>query len=109
VTFTSLAEDGSHARIRAVVAVVAVDVSPSPALLERINELNEQSRYLRLALRGTTIIGAAEVPLVPFVQEHLAAVFEEVCRAGDAMSDLLCAEFAGRNLFGTGTTSTLEH
>jgi len=106
VTFTSLAEDGSHARIR---AVVAVDVTPSPALLERINELNELSRYLRLALRETTIIGAAEVPLVPFVQEHLAAVFGEVCRVGDAMSDLLCAEFGGRNLFGTDTTSTIKH
>jgi hypothetical protein len=41
--------------------------------------------------------------------EHLAAVFSEVCRVGDFRSDLLCAEFSGRNLFGMRMTSTLVH
>ncbi len=106
VTFTSLAADGLHARIR---APLAVDVTPSSEMLVRINEVNSSIRYLRVAYGGTAIIAVAEVPLVPFVQEHFAAVFEEVCRVGDALSDLLCAEFAGGAPLGPRTTCLLQH
>jgi len=107
VTFTSLASDGSQVRIR---APLALDVEPSPDVLERVNDLNASiARYVRFVFSNGTIVLAAEVPLVPLVPEHLAAVFNEVCRVGDCMSDLLCAEFSGRNLFRTRMSSTLKH
>ena len=106
VTLTSLAADGLHARLR---APLAVDVMASPEMLVRINEVNTSTRYLRVVLGGTAIIAVTEVPLVPFVQEHFAAVFEEVCRTGHALSDLLSAEFAGGDPLGTRATSKLRH
>jgi len=106
VIFTSLAADGSSARIR---APLAVDVTPSPELLVLINEVNALTWYLRIVFGGTAIIAVTEVPLVPFVQEHFAAAFEEVCRAGDTLSDLLRAELAGGGLLETRTISTVRH
>lgn len=106
VTFTSLAADGSHARIR---APLAVDVTPSSEMLMRINEVNTSTRYLRIVFGGTAIMAVTEVPVVPFVQEHFAAVFQEVCRVGDALSDVLRAEFTGGDRLGLRATSTLQH
>ena len=106
VTFTSLAADGSHARIR---APLAVDVTPSSEMLIRINEVNTSTRYLRIVFGGTAIMAVTEVPLVPFVHEHFAAVFEEICRAGDTLSDALRADFADGDPLGMSAISTLQH
>lgn len=106
VAITSLAPDGSHARIR---APLVVGVGSSLELLARINDINMSTRYLRLVFGGTAIIGVTEVPLVPFVQEHFAALFVEVCRVGDALFDVLSAEFAGCDHLGSSSISTAKH
>lgn len=106
VTFTSLATDGSHARIR---AALALDVTPCAQVLMRINEINLSTRYLRIVFVGTAIVGVTDVPLVPFVHDHFAAVFDEVCRLGDALSGVLRAEFSGSGLLEMRPINNLQH
>lgn len=106
VAITSLASDGSHARIR---APLVMDLGSSPELLARINEINTSTRYVRLVFGGTAIIAIADVPLIPFVQEHFAAVFVEVCRVGGALINVLRTEFADGDTIGASTISMVKH
>lgn len=90
-------------------AVMVADVGPSPALFERLNELNVRLTSMHLLHHRDTIQAVCEVPAWPFVPEHVAGALDELCQVCDGLDDLLQSEFGGRLIVGDAMPSVARH
>ena len=102
----SPSSDHSHVRIR---TILAAEVIRSPDVFVRINEVNVSLRYLRVVLAGNAIFAVAEVPLLPFVPEHHAALLAEFCHVSKSLAESLRPEFAGSEWHPAPAGSDLRH
>jgi hypothetical protein len=85
------------------------EVAESPALFERINELNRGSREVRYFVIEGTIFAAADVSMEPFVEAIVANAYRHFCQAADDVDELLQAEFGGKTMYEPSMSSTVRH
>lgn len=85
------------------------EVEESPALFERINELNRGSREVRYFVIEGTIFAAADIRVEPFVDAIVANAYQHFCQSADDVDDLLQAEFGGRTMFEPCMSSKARH
>ncbi len=85
------------------------EVEESPALFERINELNRGSKEVRFFVIEGTIFAAADVRIEPFVESNVANAYKHFCQAADDVDELLQAEFGGKTMYEPSMSSTVRH
>ena len=85
------------------------EVEESPALFERINELNRGSRDVRYFVIEGTIFAAADVRVEPFVESIVADVYRHFCQSADDVDELLQSEFGGKTMYEASMSSTVRH
>lgn len=85
------------------------EVEESPALFERINELNRGSREVRYFVIEGTIFAAADVRIEPFVESIVANAYRHFCQSADDVDELLQSEFGGKTMYEPCMSSTVRH
>lgn len=90
-------------------ALMVTDVEGSPALLERLNELNAGVGSMHFLFHRGAIQAICEIPAWPFVPEHVENALDEMCQVCDGLDDLLQAEFGGKLLVGERMPSVARH
>jgi hypothetical protein len=78
---------------------VLEDVEADDRLLDRLNELNAEIRFVRFFVVEGRVIVAAEMFVAPFVAEHLSRACVQVGRLADEIGGTLQKEFGGRRAF----------
>ena len=82
-----------------------------PAYLSaaRLNDINAHLDFARFVHRNGAIFGLVDVAALPFVADHVARAFRQLCAVADGIDDLLQAEFGGQTAFLEPVTSTYRH
>lgn len=85
------------------------EVRSSPALLDRLNELN--ARVVRPAFfhASDNVYAITDIPATPFEGRHVARALREFCELADGVDELLQSEFGGHTTFADGMPSTKLH
>jgi hypothetical protein len=81
-------------------APVLTDLSPSPALLEAVNDINRHYLMISAVWDGHALLLTIDVPGRPYVGSHVLQALEVLGSAADELDDQLQARFGGRTLFG---------
>jgi hypothetical protein len=84
-------------------------VSESPEVFERLNTINGHTQQVRFFWRNESIYAVAEIPAVPYTEEHVQETYKQFCRVADDMDDLLQADFGGRTAFFERAPSAARH
>jgi hypothetical protein len=84
-------------RIRLFSALVS-EVSESPTLLRKINQINDGVHRIRVFLHDDTVYAALDIPADPFVPAHLAGAINEFSELAEGLAIVLCAKFSGKAL-----------
>lgn len=81
-------------------APVLTDLTPSPALLDAVNDINRQYLMISALWDGHALVLTVDVPGRPYVGSHVLQALEVLGTAADDLDDELQARFGGRTLFG---------
>lgn len=81
---------------------VLEDVGADDRLLDRLNELNAETRLARFFVVEGRVIVAAEMFVAPFVAEHVKQACVVVGSLADEFGGMLQKEFGGRRAFEEG-------
>jgi hypothetical protein len=79
------------------------------ALLMRLNDINAHLNFARFVYRNGTVFGLVDAAAIPFVADHIAEGFTQLCSVADGIDDLLQAEFGGQTAFLEPVTSLRKH
>lgn len=79
-----------------LISPLTTDASETPALLRKLNQINNGIHRIRLALHGDMVIASLDVPAAPFVPEHLGAALAEFSEYAEGLAIVLRAEFANK-------------
>jgi hypothetical protein len=90
-------------------ALMVTDVEPSPALHERLNELNVGLTSMHVLHHRGTIQAVCEVPALPFVPKQVTRALDGLCQVCGGLVEMLQAEFGGRLLVGESMPSVARH
>jgi hypothetical protein len=85
------------------------DASGCHLALPVLSHLEHVQVSLRVVLAGNAIFAVAEVPLLPFVPEHHAALLAEFCHVSKSLAESLRPEFAGSEWHAAPAASDLRH
>lgn len=77
-----------------ICAMIVQDAVESPALLAKLNSINDGVHRLRFFLHGGSVCAVSEVPANPLVESHLSAVLGEFGEVAGSLAVLLQAEFS---------------
>lgn len=87
-------------------APILTDLTPSPALLEAVNDINRQYLMISALWDGHALVLTVDVPGRPYVGSHVLQALEMLGTAADELDDELQARFGGRTLFGESSPAT---
>ncbi len=85
------------------------DVEASPALYERLNDINSHESGVRFVYQNGAIWCFTHIPALPYVGVHVAGAFQHFCTLADDMDSLLREEFGGEVAFEETMPSILKH
>lgn len=84
-----------HVRLHAEL----LDEAPlSPALLGKLNQINDSARPLRVFWRDESVHAVVDVPATPFVPDHLISALHEFSEVAEGLAIVLRTEYAGKAL-----------
>ena len=83
------------------------DVTETPQLHARLNELNAALGHMHFFVREGTIFAISDVPASPLQYDHIATALHHFSDIADGMDDLLEAEFGGQSIQSSHTKSVL--
>ncbi len=75
---------------------LATDIAESPALLRKLNEINDSAHRFRCVLCEDTIFSLFDVSADPFVAQHLVTGINEFAAVARDLAMALRAEFSGK-------------
>ena len=78
---------------------VLEDVEADDRVLDRLNELNAEIRFVRFFVVEGRVIVVAEMLVAPFVAEHATRACLQVGSLADEIGGTLQKEFGGRRAF----------
>lgn len=77
-------------------APLVTEVTETPALLRKLNRINDGEHRIRCCLHGELVYAALDVPAAPFVPAHLAAALGEFSEVAEGLAIVMHAESSGR-------------
>ncbi|CAL1241946.1 T3SS (YopN, CesT) and YbjN peptide-binding chaperone 1 [Candidatus Methylocalor cossyra] len=90
-------------------APILSGIEVGEALLTRLNDINAHLDFTRFVYRNGAIFGLVDAPAIPFVADHVAQAFRQLCTVADGIDDLLQAEFGGQTAFLEPVTNAYKH
>lgn len=95
-------------RVRLFSALVT-EATETPALLRKINLINDSVHRIRVYLHDHVVFAALDVPADPFVPAHLATAMNEFSEVAEGLAIVLRAEFSGKTVIEpSGLFSSLQ-
>jgi len=91
-----------------IFAVVLTDLTPSSALMDELNELNQHFVFAKLFWNGSSVVMSIDLPGAPFVGSHLVQAIGMLGNAADQLDEQLQARFGGRTLLGAAEPAPPE-
>ena len=82
-------------RVRLFSALVT-EAKETPALLRKINQINDGVHRIRVFLHDHVVYAALDVPADPFVPAHMVAAMNEFSEVAEGLAIVLRAEFSGK-------------
>ena len=92
-----------------IFAAIVPDAIESPALLARLNSINDGVHRLRFFLHDRTVYAVSDVPANPLVETHLSAVLNDFVEMAGSLAVLLRAEFSNRSAPDWSPGNLLRH
>ncbi len=77
-----------------LISALTTDTSESPALLRKLNQINDGVHRIRLFLHDDVVLATLDVPAEPFVPDHLVAAMAEFSEVAEGLAIVLRAELA---------------
>ncbi len=97
-----------NSRVRLFSALVT-EATETPALLRKINLINDGVHRIRVFLHDHVVYAALDVPADPFVPAHLIAAMNEFSEVAEGLAIVLRAEFSGKAVIEpSGPSSSLQ-
>lgn len=90
-------------------SALVTEAKETPALLRKINLINDGVHRIRVFLHDHVVYAALDVPADPFVPAHLIAAMNEFSEVAEGLAIVLRAEFSGKAVIEpSGPSSSLQ-
>lgn len=77
-------------------SALVTEAKETPALLHKINQINDGVQRIRVFLHDHVVYAALDVPAVPFVPAHMVVAMNEFSEVAEGLAIALRAKFSGR-------------
>lgn len=93
-----------------IFSVLLREAKETPALLSKLNSLNDGAHRLRYFLHDEKVYAVTDVLADPFVESHLAVALRDFNETAESVAILLqAAEFSGRSFLDMDSGAVLKH
>lgn len=90
-------------------SALVTEAKETPALLRKINLINDGVHRIRVFLHDYAVYAALDVPADPFVPAHMVAAMNEFSEVAEGLAIVLRAEFSGKAIIEpSGPLSSLQ-
>ena len=77
-----------------LISALTTDTPESPALLRKLNQINDGVHRIRLFLHEDVVLATLDVPAEPFVPDHLVAAMAEFSEVAEGLAIVMRADMA---------------